>query len=237
MASIAYTGGELELFREAHHWKAYLASELRPFVGGRVLEVGAGIGGTTRAFGDTGATVSDWCCLEPDPAQADHLREMVKRHELPRACRVREGTVGDLPPQEAFDSILYVDVLEHIADDAAELRAAARHLAPGGHLVVLSPAHRWLFSPFDRRVGHHRRYTRASLLAAAPGELVPVRTRYLDAAGLLASLANRVLLRQAEPTPREIRVWDSVLVRASTRVDRLFLYRIGKSVLAVWRRA
>jgi SAM-dependent methyltransferase len=234
MRDAPYLGGELELFEQAEHWKAYLATQLVPFLGARVLEVGAGIGGTTRVLARGAA--GTWLCLEPDSAQARHLRELVERGELPSTCAARRGVVGDLEPALVFDTILYVDVLEHILEDAAELAAASRHLAEGGHLVVLSPAHPWLFSPFDAAIGHFRRYTRRTLRALAPEGLVLVQSRYLDSVGLLASAANRVALRQSMPTLREIRFWDRYLVRASRRIDGVLGFRVGKSLLCVWRR-
>lgn len=57
--------------------------------------------------------------------------------------------MDDLPPGELFDTLLYIDVLEHIPDDGAELARAAERLRPGGRVIVLSPVHQWLYSEFD----------------------------------------------------------------------------------------
>lgn len=230
-----YVGSELELFAAATHWKRYVAATLRPFIGGRVLEVGAGIGSNLLYL--HGDSVRAWTSLEPDPDQARRITERVAVGELPRGSRVINGTTETLPPGDRFDTILYIDVLEHIAEDAAELRRAAGHLAPGGHLVVLAPAHQFLFSPFDRAVGHHRRYTAATLTALAPPSCRLRRVFMLDSVGFFASVANRFLLAAAMPTPRQIAFWDKVLVTASRVVDRLTLHRFGKTVVAVWQPA
>ena len=145
------------------------------------------------------------------------------------------GTLAALDPRDRFDSILYIDVLEHISDPKSELRRAAAHLAPGGTLIVLAPAHQWLFTAFDRAIGHFRRYTTRTLAADVPDGLVKEKLVYLDAVGLLASLGNRVLLGSPMPTERQIDFWDGVLVRCSMRLDRWLRYSIGKSVLGVWR--
>lgn len=240
MTEQAYLGGELDLFARAENWKRYLVAEIGPFLGARVLEVGAGIGGTTRIFCERAIfperASGEWLCLDPDREHVDRIRALLRSGELPSHCATRCGTVVDLEPAELFDAILYIDVLEHIVDDADELRRSASHLAKGGHLIVLSPAHPWLFSPFDRAVGHHRRYTARTLLAAAPPELALTRLRYLDSVGLLASTANRVLLKRSVPGLREILLWDRVMVRASRRVDPIVLHRLGKSILGIWRR-
>jgi SAM-dependent methyltransferase len=235
MSAFHYTGDELALFGRARRWKRYLAKEIAPFVRGKVLEVGAGIGGTTRLF--EGRARDAWTCLEPDAGHAAELRDLESRGELAPKTRVILGTLRDLDGAERFDTILYVDVLEHVAEDADELRDAAERLSPGGHLVVLGPAHAGLYSPFDRAIGHYRRYSLESLHAIAPPALSVVRERYLDSVGLLASLANRAVLHEAHPTPRQVLFWDRVLVRASTWVDPLFSFRLGKSVLVVWQRA
>jgi SAM-dependent methyltransferase len=238
MTERAYAGGELDVFAQAEHWKRYLVSQIAPFLGPRVLEVGAGIGATTRAFceGERGEREA-WVCLDPDPQHAREIGALVEQGALPAWCTVRCGTLGDLDPSASFDAIAYLDVLEHIEDDAGETGRAALHLAPGGHLVVLSPAHPWLYSPFDAAIGHHRRYTKETLRALGPAGLELVRLRYLDSVGLLAAAANRTALRQSNPTLRQIQLWDRLLVRASVRLDPVLGYRVGKSVLGIWRRA
>lgn len=229
-----YAGGELGLFAAATNWKSYVAHRLAPHVGRRVLEVGAGIGTNTAFL--AGPAVEEWLCLEPDPGLARQIAKLVAAGALPRCCRVVGGTIAALDPGPAFDTILYLDVLEHIAADRAELAGAARLLTPGGNLVVLAPAHPFLFTPFDAAIGHHRRYTRASLRALDPPGCRLETLAMLDSAGLFASLANRLILSTTLPTPRQIAVWDKLLVPVSRVTDRATRYRFGKSILAVWRR-
>jgi len=230
----AYPGAELDLFKHAVRWKRYYAGELRPYIRGDVLEVGAGLGVTSRFLCE--ARHSSWTSLEPDPQLAGQLRHDVAARPLPAPVAVRQGTIRALPDEFRFDSVLYIDVLEHIEDDRAELRHSAERLRDGGHLIVLAPAHSWLFSPFDGAIGHFRRYTRKSLVDVGPSNLKLVRAFYLDSVGLLASLANKLVLRAAYPTQSQIRFWDSRLVPASHIVDRLTRQRMGKTVIAVWKK-
>ena len=101
---------------------------------------------------------------------------------------------------------------------------------------MLSPAHPWLFTPFDAAIGHYRRYTRKTLAALAPPTLVQERLDYLDSAGLLLSLGNRLFLKSAHPTAAQILLWDRRVVPVSRVLDPLLRRRAGKSVLAIWRR-
>lgn len=230
MKNYTYIGSELELFRAAKNWKDYYYRMIRRHLGAEVLEVGAGIGGTTQVL--CREKHVRWVCLEPDPTLIDVLKA---EPNLPTGCETRQGSSAELPEGECFDAILYIDVLEHIEDDLAEVQRAATHLKPGGCLIVLAPAHQWLFSPFDRSIGHYRRYNRPMLRDLTPPGLVIVSLKYLDSVGLLASLSNR-WLKQRMPTPGQIKLWDTWMVPFSRRIDPILQYAIGKSILCVWRK-
>jgi SAM-dependent methyltransferase len=224
-----YPGGELELFRDAVNWKRYWAALIRPDIGHRVLEVGAGIGGST-AFLRRGDEAR-WVCLEPDRSLADRLRAA-----LPDNCELHCGTLTELQQSDLFDTILYIDVLEHIEDDAGELRRAAARLLPQGRIIVLAPAWPLLHSAFDAAVGHHRRYTRPMLNVLTPPATRMIRAIYADSVGLLTSLANRLLLRESLPSARQIRIWDRVMVPASRFLDVFLGRTLGKTVIAIWQK-
>jgi hypothetical protein len=231
-----YSGTELEMFRDAVNWKAYVASVIGPYLHGHVLEVGAGIGTTTSVLcaSDRTGPIETWTCLEPDAAFATSLTDSIRQGVLPPLCSVNNGTVDSLSANDRFDTIIYIDVLEHIENDRKELEAAAAHLSLNGRLVVLSPAHQWLFSPFDTAIGHYRRYDRVSLLAAAPRAVQAMDCRYLDCLGALASMGNRLLLRERIPTPAQIWLWDRIMVPLSRVIDPMIGHRFGKTVVAVW---
>jgi SAM-dependent methyltransferase len=235
MSEPNYVGGELKLFAQADRWKRYWISQLRPYIRGAVLEVGAGIGANTLRLRN--GSERRWICLEPDPQLAATLREQLAGTPLEPTTEVVTGTLNALGPADRFDSILYIDVLEHIEDDRGELERAAGHLGPGGHLIVLAPAHAWLFSPFDQAIGHFRRYTARALGGLTPPGVRLASAFYLDSVGLLASAANRLLLRQSLPSARQIHMWDSLMVPCSRLVDPFTGYRAGKSVIAVWERS
>ncbi len=231
--SNVYPGEELDLFAHASNWKAYWSDRIRSCMGPDVLEVGAGIGTNTELL--RGGMAGRWVCLEPDPALAARIQASPVLDGPARTVEVVTGTVEELPPEVQFDTVLYIDVLEHIKEDAAELARAWGLLRTGGHLIVLAPAHPALFSPFDEAVGHYRRYTRKSLRAIAPPNAGSGRFCYLDSVGVFASLANRLWLRSPVPAPAQIHFWDRRLVPLSRILDPVLGYRVGKSVLAIWQ--
>ena len=224
----SYVGSELELFIRAVNWKSYWASRVRPYVHGNVLDVGAGLGAT---FDYLAGAADSWTCLEPDAALCAQLSTRVASQ--PRPPRVICGTLEQLPEELRFDTAVYIDVLEHIEHDAEQVAAVTRKLDPGGTLIVLSPALPFLYSPFDKSVGHFRRYTRQTLAAVAPPALTLKDWFFLDGLGVLASLFARVAKR-SQPTPSQIELWDKTLVPVSKLTDALTSRLFGRSIVMVW---
>jgi SAM-dependent methyltransferase len=236
-AEIPYPGQELDLFSRATGWKSYFGQRIRPYIGGAVLEVGAGLGANLEILCDGNPAIRSYAGLEPDPDLHRRLTEKLQSaHSSPIPRSAILGTLATLPPDQRFDTLLYLDVLEHIEDDHAEFQRACDRLSPGGHLIILCPAHQWLFSPFDQAIGHFRRHNLRSFRAFTHPSVHPVRIHYLDSVGLLASSANRLLLKQSMPTEKQIRLWDRVMVPLSRWLDPLVFHQLGKSVLGVWKR-
>jgi SAM-dependent methyltransferase len=234
MSGYRYVGTELELFARALRWKAYWASLCRRHIHGHVLEVGAGIGKSTELV--ISAPHRSWTCLEPDAELVRTLQANLGANAQLRHCTVVHGTLESMAAEASFDTLLYVDVLEHIEADAEEVERAARVLAPGGCLIVVAPAHQFLFTPFDAAVGHHRRYRKADLARLTPRGLRLRVGWYLDSVGMLAALGNRLLLRQEMPSERQILTWDRLMVPCSRLLDPVLGHRLGKSILAVWEK-
>lgn len=225
-----YVGNELDIFSSARNWKSYWASFLNPYIAGDVLEVGAGLGANTVQINNP--KVRSIRCLEPDKALAARLSSVVHGKQ---GVTVSVGTISSLSGQ-LFDSIVYIDVLEHIKDDKAELTKAIGLLKPSGRLIVLAPAHQALYSPFDKAIGHYRRYDRRSLQSCSPPSSRLEKMGYLDCAGLVLSSANKLILKQSLPGLPQILFWDRYVIPLSKLLDPLFGHRLGKSIVAVWVR-
>jgi len=228
----SYVGSELLLFSKAINWKAYYGRMIRKFLAGDVLEVGAGLGAGARIMCD--GSQERWVCLEPDAGMSAVIRRQIEDGSLPGCCEARNGTIRDFGDGNRFDAIVYIDVLEHIESDRGELSKAADLLKESGFLIVLSPAHQWLYTPFDQEIGHYRRYSKKSLLNVAPRRLRCVKLRYLDSVGMLASIGNRLFLQSSMPSAGQISFWDKRLVPLSMFIDPLLGYQIGKSILGIW---
>lgn len=229
-----YVGDELPLFQDATVWKEYFSSMLRPFVRGDVLEVGAGIGGTTPYLHTPEAT--SWVCLEPDPSHCEKMNSCCLNGNNAPLAKIICGTLDSLPPEQRFHTILYIDVLEHVKDDKAEVSLALNRLHAGGHLVTISPAHNFLFNPFDKAVGHFRRYNKGMLSALTPQGATLARLTYLDSLGMLLSLANKFILKSSTPKRSQVQFWDKRVVPLSKVFDPITGYNIGKNIIAIWKK-
>lgn len=233
MENKSYMGSELEIFEQAKKWKNYYGAIIKPYIVNSVLEVGSGIGGTTNLLHNP--KVTDWICLEPDKVFSNMLHEKIKMGDLPSNCREINGTIDQLSLEDKFDCILYIDVLEHIEDDRNELIKASAHLNSHGILIVLAPAHEFLFSNFDKTIGHFRRYTKRSLSTLSPAKCKMIKLFYVDSAGLLISLANKLVLKQNMPTLRQVIFWDKIIIPVSKTLDKILNFYIGKTVIGIWR--
>lgn len=229
-----YVGDELALFEKAKNWKNYYGSYLKPYLIGNVMEVGAGIGGTTLIL--CNGSQNKWVCLEPDGNLVAEIEKMIHLGKLPNYCEAVKGTLSSINPSNKYDAIIYIDVIEHIEDDKSEIALAVQYLKDGGTLMVLVPAHQYLFNKFDAALGHFRRYNKKMLREVVPEGLEEVKIFYLDCIGLLASLTNKWFLKQSIPTAKQIIFWDNVIIRISKLIDPILGYTLGKTVIGIWKK-
>lgn len=210
-----------------HNWLRALA---RPYLGDDPLEIGSGLGDYAQAYLDDG--VPHVTVTEADPGRLGRLQT--------RFAGRPEVTVRQLDLSTAADGrhscVFAFNVLEHIPEHVAALEHASRLVRPGGAVVMFVPAFPVAMSRFDRRVGHVRRYTRASLrktfLAAG---LRLDELHYVNAPGLPAWILGMRILRG---TPRDgllLRVWDAVVIRLARAVESRWHPPFGQSVFAVGR--
>src|SRR6185437_12018846 len=129
--------------------------------GNRVLEAGCGIGNFTETLLDRQRLVS----IDGDPLYVEVLNWRFGHLENVRTAKLDPcdpAVYASLAP-ERLDTIVCLNVLEHVQEDEPLLRAQYDVLEPGGHVIVLVPAHPWLFGPADETLGHVRRYTQTDL--------------------------------------------------------------------------
>ncbi len=235
MSNIEYIGNELELFKYARNWKSYYSTAIEAFIKGDVCEVGAGLGGTTTAL--INANTNSWLAIEPDEELSSQIETELIGNPFAHKVTVLHGTLDDVPENMLFDTILYIDVIEHIEHDLREFENAVKKLKKGGHLIILVPAFNWLYNEFDKNIGHYRRYNKEMLNALAKDtEMSKVKLEYYDCLGLFASVVNKLFLKKPVPSPENIRLWDKNLIPLSKIIDPIIFRLFGKSLIGIWKK-
>ena len=230
-----YAADELETMREARRYTEHVFRLVREFIGLRVLEVGSGIGTITRRLLEVADEVVG---IEPNPNCAAHIQEAIGHH--PRftlhACHFEECDAAELVNRR-FDSVLCVNVLEHIADDVDALKALKQLLVPGGRVVVFVPALQAAYGPLDAELGHHRRYSKRRLRAAFDeAGLDLVRLRYTNPIGLAGWMFNAHITRSTRHSLEQVRLFETLIAPWALPLERLVAPPIGLSLVAVGRK-
>ena len=210
-------GDVLDALVDAPAYNHWLFERALPHLGASVLDAGAGIGTFTELALEAGHRVT---ALEPDPLFAERLESRFGDRDGFSLARAELGA-GDIPT--GFDSALCLNVLEHVPDDRAALLTLRDALRPGGRLLLLVPAHPFLFGAADDTLGHERRYRRAELerLVRECGFAV-VESRSVNPVGALGWLVSSRLLRRSTVPRSPLRLYDR-LVPVLRVVDRLRL--------------
>ena len=222
-------GTTLQRMAGADRYNAWLLERAIPHLGRRVLDAGAGIG----TFTEHVARGREVVAVEPDGAAAALLRRrFAGRPEV--SVVEADATELDSVVLGTFDSVLCLNVLEHIADDAAALARFGTLLRRGGAVLLLVPAHPLLFGEIDRVVGHERRYTKTRLSAVLRSAGLQVEElRHVNPVGAVGWFAAARVLRRAEVPGGPLRLYDH-LVPAFRLLDALRL-PFGLSLWAVAR--
>ena len=226
--NLSYPGKELESMSFAVNYHKWIVDELAPFLGHNVVEVGAGTGDLTAMLLET--ELKHLYAFEPASNLFPLLSENMKGRF--RVSTVNEYFRSDLV-SNVIDSVLYINVLEHIEDDRKELLMANRALRTGGYLLLFVPALQWLFSNADSSVGHFRRYYKKDLVNLVKDAGFTIeKAHYFDLAGILPWYVNFVLLKNSF-SASNVTLYDKVVVPPMRVFEKLFKPPIGKNVLLV----
>jgi len=226
----------LEDVGTAKRYHSWLIDLARPHLGEHPLELGSGLGDYAQRWLDSGTeriTVT-----ELDPRRLAGLNR--RFHDDPRV-QVREldllAPVDGLgPDNRAYSSLVAFNVLEHIPDHVGALAAAKRLVRPGGAVIIFVPAFEFAMSDFDHKVGHLRRYTRASLRKAYEEAGILVETiTYVNMPGIAAWTVGMKWLKMTPGDGLLLRVWDGIVVPVARGLERRVTAPFGQSVFAVGR--
>jgi 2-polyprenyl-3-methyl-5-hydroxy-6-metoxy-1,4-benzoquinol methylase len=230
-----YAANDLEIIEEARRYGDYVFSLFRPFVGRRVLEVGAGIGTMTRKL----LAVSDLVIgVEPNASCVARLETNVSvasRFTL-LPCHLEECDLGDLQRKQ-LDTVYCVNVLEHIEDDVAALKMFSDIIVSGGHVLIYVPAVQAAYGPLDAELGHHRRYSKRTLSAAfSAAGLELIRLQYANVIGLIGWMYNSHVTKTRHHSVEQVKLFERFVAPWALPLERLIPPPLGSSLVAVGRK-
>ena len=234
-----YPGTELEAMTGAPNYHSWIFDIFKPYLGAHMVEVGAGVGSFTELI-LTHHACKTLSLVEPSDSMYERLRVHLRQRQLESGIIVDMyhstfvEAAGLIKAEQAPDSIIYVNVLEHIADDEGELETVRRTLSESGRVFIFVPALKWLFSPFDERVGHVRRYSKSELeqkLRRAGFKILS--SAYFDFPGIFPWWLNYCVLRSVTMDPGAVSFYDQFVIPVVRRIESVIAMPIGKNIIAI----
>ena len=226
MTKIDYQGWELEHFDNSINFRNYQNDLIKDYISGYTAEIGPGNGKNLKLYIDKVKKVD---LFEPSKILFENLKSKYQHNEN---VFLRNKEFSLTP--NTYDTILYLDVLEHIQNDLDEINKSFNSLKSGGKLIINVPAFQYLYSKFDEDVNHFRRYDKKSIKDLIQNlDHSSYQMKYYDSIGFLLSLISKIFLNDYKKNfHHKIKIWDS-LIPLSKLFDKLFFNLFGKSLLII----
>ena len=234
MSEADYAGDDLEILAGMTNYYAWIMQTFAPHVSGKVVEYGAGSGNVSERLLPLAGHLT---LVEPSSFLIDPLRSRfaASAHVAVAGATLEEHVAGTA--DGTFDTVVLVNVLEHIEADRAALANLVRILKPGGHLLVFVPAMQWLMSELDRIHGHFRRYHKADLVAKVQTAGAQVaHCRYFDMLGVGPWLLLNKALGVTTFSRPMVHVHDKYVVPVSRTIEKILPPPFGKNLILVARK-
>ncbi|MDQ3748778.1 MAG: class I SAM-dependent methyltransferase [Acidobacteriota bacterium] len=232
---VEYVGKDLEAMDFAVNYHRWILALMKPFLGKHLVEVGAGTGAFSELLLETAPKTLS--LVEPS-AMFETLQTNLAKRDSATKIRYFPNIFAEVAAQieteQSPDSIIYINVLEHIEDDRLELEIIHRTLREKGRVFVFVPALPALFSEFDKQIGHFRRYRKTELAEKfhAAGFRI-LLSRYFDAAGIFPWLVKYRLLKSLTMESGAVHFYDKFVVPVAKPVESFLPLPLGKNLLFV----
>jgi SAM-dependent methyltransferase len=234
--SAAYEGRDLESMAFAVNYHRWILKIFEPFLGTRIVEVGAGTGSFSELLIER--PIESLSLVEPSAAMHKILSERVAEFHGATLIKTYNSLFSKVASQiktnQQPDSLVYVNVLEHIADDATELKTAYETLQKGGRIFVFVPAFGWLFGKIDRRIGHYRRYTTSEIRKKCQqARFKVIELKYMDFFGIAPWWIKYRLLNSTSMEASLVQFYDRYLVPVSRAIESAITAPAGKNIILI----
>lgn len=223
----------LEVIAKADRFNRWMYDQFKNQLKGEILEIGSGIGNISKLVAGEGhfVTLSDY-----NEEYCDRLKKKFSQNRNVRGIIRIDLLHPDFENKYAgykrkFDSIFLLNVIEHIEDDIMAVKNCSYLLNEDGHLILLAPAYSWLYSSFDKQLGHFRRYSLYSLKKLLKNENFNILSgSYFNVAGMAGWLLFGKILKQKMLSSAEMSAFNKIVPIAKF-IDRLVGRRTGLSII------
>lgn len=233
--AIVYVGKDLEAMSFAVNYHKWILREFYPFLGKSVVEVGAGTGSFSELL--LRQQFETASLIEPSEMFADlrqSLSSLTTETQIHFYKAIFAEVAEKIAVQQKPDSIFYINVLEHIEDDLAELRLVHQTLDAGGRCFIFVPALMQLYGNFDRKIGHFRRYQKKELEEKCQlAGFKILKSKYFDFAGIIPWYIKYRLLKSDALESSAVKLYDKVAVPLIELSESLITVPTGKNILIV----
>lgn len=224
-----YPGKELEAFDHAIIFQKYTHYLIKYFIKKNILEIGAGLGSFTRHY------ITKKKKILLNDLDNSNLNFLKKKFNNFKNIKFTKNKIKKI--NKNFDTIIYLNVLEHIKNDKKEIKDAIMRLNNNGYLIILVPAHQNLFTKFDKAIGHYRRYDINFFKKSKPTNVSIKKLVYLDLVGYILYFFNSFFFKkETYPSLKKILLWDKLFVPITIILDFITQYKFGKNILCVYKK-
>jgi SAM-dependent methyltransferase len=225
----------LQVIARAGRFNQWMYSEFKSELKGEILEAGSGIGnisslvigdGMSITLSDNNIEYCEW--LRENFRESSNLKDVLQidlaHPDFPSAYSTLK---------EKFDSVFLLNVLEHLPDDHSAIANCYYLMRPGGNLVVLVPAHQWLFCSLDKELGHCRRYSRKTLRAVVEDENFSVKEiHHFNFLGICGWFLSGKIFQSKKLGGGEMGLFNRI-VPVARLLDKITFKKIGLSVIII----
>ena len=234
-AKVEYVGKDLEAMDFAVNYHLWILELIKPFLGKHLVEVGAGTGSFSEFLLDSHPETL--ALIEPSE-MFYQLRNKVNTLDTKTNVRCYQNIFANVSDElkdiHTPDTIIYINVLEHIEKDFEELVKAKETLSNDGKICIFVPANQFLFSEFDKYIGHFRRYNKSKLerkCKEAGFEIL--LSKNFDFVGILPWWIKYTLLKSKSMEGSAVQLYDKLVVPITKTLESLISPPIGKNLLIV----
>ncbi len=226
-----YIGRDLEAMSYAENYNKWIIELFSPYIGDKVAEIGAGTGNLTRLL-LANDLISELTAFEPSSKMYNYLTQNIDSNKKVTLINSIFSESSDMH-LNMLDSIFYINVLELVKDDIAEVNLMHNALNVDGYACVFVPALSWLYSDFDKSIGHFRRYHKDQLIQLFDSNGFEVVTvKHIDMLGILPWYINFVLMKRVLDQ-NTTKIYDRFIIPIIRIIDKIAPSPIGKNLLIV----